>query len=111
VSESPSDYELGVTAGNVAAQLEDHAQHFKVINGSIVDGKEATLSLEREVHALRLVIQRMADQTDADAQTRVKLAETLKAAADARWGPWQKIFTVIGATGVLVGEYFALRGF
>jgi len=113
----PSDYDRGVTAGGVQQQLANHDQHFKVINGSIVDGKNATMELKEEIHELRLAIQRLADQAIARDATVVTTAAALKDAeearrntADQRWSPWQKAFAVIAAIGVLVGVYFALRG-
>jgi hypothetical protein len=117
VSEPPSEYDRGVTAGGIEARLANHDRHFEVINGSIVDGKNATVGLREEIHQLRLAIQQLADQAKASAEAAIKTALALKEAdearrnsADQRWSPWQKGFAVIAAVGVLVGLYFALRG-
>lgn len=111
----PSDYDRGVTAGGIEARLANHDRHFEVINGSIVDGKNATLGLRDEIHELRLAIQQLADQAKASAEAAIKTAFALKEAdearrnsADQRWSPWQKMLAILAGISVVVGAVVAV---
>ncbi len=70
--ETPQDaYDRGIEAGRIEARLDEYAQHFKVINGSI----ERTAT---GMHEMSLQIQRLADQMIADAATRVSTAAAVE---------------------------------
>jgi hypothetical protein len=116
-----SEYEGGVEAGRILERLDHHDRHFKVINGSIVDGKSATVALKDEIYQLRLAIQQLADQAKASAEAAIKTAAALKDAEEARraqveaqrvqgeqkWSPVAKTITVILAVATVAGVIIA----
>lgn len=111
MTETPEDaFERGSVAGKIEARLSDHDKHFAQINGS----------LERvgsELHGLKLAVQRLGDQAVARDATVITTAAALKDADQARrdksdvsWTPIQRIIAVIGAIGVVLAIYFAIKG-
>lgn len=104
-AESGQDaYERGHLAGEIAARLAGHDQHFAAINGHLAD-------LVSGQEAVRLAVQRLADQAVSRDATVVTTAAALKDAEDARrskgeqtWTPWQRIFGVVAAVaaGVVI---------
>jgi hypothetical protein len=110
VSETPQEaYDRGAVAGEIGARLAGHDKHFEAINGSLE-------KIAEELHGLKLAVQRLGDQAVARDATVVTTAAALKDAEEARrdkveqsWSPMSRVIAVIGAIGVLVGLYFALR--
>lgn len=97
------DYKRGHDAGGIAERLDSHDRHFALINGSLAD-------MVREMHAMTLALQRLADQAVARDATVVTTAAALKDAEEARrdrteqgWAPWQKALAVIAGLGVVAG--------
>jgi hypothetical protein len=100
MSESSQDaFDRGHLAGEIAARLAGHDQHFAAINGSL------------DKIAAGLASQTLADQARADAVTRVATATALKDAEEARrdkgdqsWTPFQRAFAVVAAVaaGVVI---------
>jgi hypothetical protein len=93
----PTAYDRGVIAGEVAARLAGHDEHFAAINGALTRVAE-------ELHGLRLAVQRLGDQAAARDATAATTAAALKDADDARrdaaerrWSPVAKVFAVLGA--------------
>lgn len=94
-------YERGVTAGEIAARLAGHDEHFASINGSLV-------KMAGDLHALNMGVQRLADQAESAAKTVLTTAAALKDAEDARrtisdqsWSPLARLATAIGALAAL----------
>ena len=107
---SEQAFERGSAAGKIEARLADHDKHFAKINGSLD-------KVAQELHDLKLAVQRLGDQAISRDATVITTAAALKDAEDARrhsadqrWSPWQKIIAVVGAIGVIVAIYFAVRG-
>jgi hypothetical protein len=105
---SPGAYDRGVKAGEIAEQLRRHDIHFSEINGSI----DRTA---RALEGLRLDVQRLADQAESDAKTRIATAQALKDAedvrrntAETRWTPVQRGIAVLGALLTAAGFALAL---
>jgi len=110
MAEPPSDFDRGHLAGEIAARLAGHDQHFASINGSLAD-------IANEMHALTLAVQRLGDQAVSRDATVVTTAAALKDAEDARrsksessWSPVQKAFAVLAAIATAVGLYVLLKG-
>lgn len=108
---SSGAYDRGVVAGEIAARLAGHDKHFASINGSLA-------KIAEEMHGLRLAVQRLGDQAEANAATVLTTAKALKEAEEARrdksdqsWSPWQKLFAGLGALAALAGivALFATR--
>ena len=114
MSESGRDaYERGHLAGEIAARLAGHDQHFAAINGHLAD-------LVTGQEAVRLAVQRLADQAVSRDATVVTTAAALKDAEDARrakgdqsWTPIQRFIAVVTVLAVLaatsVGLWSALH--
>lgn len=92
-----ADYERG----RVDAELAEHAQHLKQINGSI--GRFAD-----NLHDLVLAIQRLADAAEADRSTVKTTASALREAEEARrdksaagWTPVQRLLAVVAGLAAL----------
>ena len=110
MTETAADaYDRGVTAGEIAARLAGHDQHFDAINGHLA-------AIANEMHTLRLGVQHLGDQAEANAKTVITTAAALKAADEARrdkatasWSPWQKLFAVIGGAAALAGLIAAIN--
>ncbi len=103
------DYDRGVAAGEIAARLAGHDQHFAAINGSIAD-------VAREMHALTLAVQRLGDQAVSRDATVLTTAAALKDAEEARrslgesrWTPYTKGFAVLAALATAITLFLALR--
>lgn len=103
----PSAYDQGHVAGEIAARLAAHDQHFAQINGSM--GR-----LADEMHALVLGVQRLGDAADADRATVVTTASALEKAEQARrdktetrWSPMARLITVVVAVAVVAGVLVA----
>jgi outer membrane receptor for monomeric catechols len=105
VTENGSAYDRGVAAGEIAARLAGHDQHFGAINGSL--GRMAD-----EMHEMRLALQRLGDSAAADRATVVTTAVALKDAeearrdaTDTRWAPLQRwgvaASILFGAGGII----------
>jgi hypothetical protein len=95
------DYQRGHLAGEIAARLADHDQHFSDINGSIKRFSD-------EVHQLTMAIQHLGDQAISRDATVLTTALALKDAEEARrassessWSPVARISTVLGAAAAL----------
>ena len=108
----PDDaYDRGHIAGEIAARLAGHDEHFAAINGSLAN-------IAGEMHALTLAVQRLGDQAVARDATVVTTAAALKDAEDARrgkaeqiWTPFARMIAVLGglaAVAAVVGLYLAL---
>ncbi len=101
-----SDYERGHTAGEIAAKLDRHDEHFRQINGSIDRTAEA-------IEGLRLDVQRLFDQGEADARTRVTTAAALKEAVDTRRGSIARTIALVGSAvavaSLALAVYLATR--
>lgn len=105
-------YERGHLAGEIAARLAGHDQHFADINGSIA-------ALASEMHQLTLAVQRLGDQAVSRDATVVTTAAALKDAEDARrskddhsWSPLTRVATALGALvalATLVSYAYLLR--
>jgi hypothetical protein len=102
--ESAEDaFERGAAAGEVAARLKAHDEHFARINGSLGD-------VAREMHGLTLAVQRLGDQAVSRDATVLTTAKALKEAEEARrdkteqaWSPVAKVFAVIAAAATVIG--------
>jgi hypothetical protein len=108
----PDDaYDRGHIAGEIAARLAGHDQHFATINGSLAD-------IAQELHKQTLAVQRLSDQAEANAKTVITTAAALKDAEDARrakgeqsWTPFARLLAVLGglaALAAVIGLYLAL---
>jgi hypothetical protein len=113
-------YERGHLAGEIAARLAGHDHHFAQINGSIEKTAQSLVGMSQEIVVLSRAIQRLTDQSVADAVTRVTTAAALKEAEegrrnkiDQRWSPLARTITVILAitsvVSVVTALYLALR--
>jgi hypothetical protein len=111
VPETPQEaYDRGELAGQIAARLAGHDQHFAAINGSLAD-------LAREMHDLTMAVQRLGDQAVSRDATVVTTAAALKDAeaarrdkADRSWSPLARLSAAIGGAAALIGSYFLIRG-
>lgn len=111
-AEDTSAYDRGRLAGEVAARLAGHDQHFESINGSLD-------RFANELGQMRLQMQRIADAAAARELTLVTTAQALKESAIAqreakalRWAPWQKIavaLTVLTPIAALIA-YILISG-
>jgi hypothetical protein len=108
MSAADDDYRRGHLAGGIAERLDSHDRHFAAINGSL----EKIFS---ELHATRLAMQRMADQSVADAATVITTAAALEKAeaarrerGDQRWSPVARLATVFGALAAVAGAVAAI---
>ena len=106
--EEEGAYGRGHQAGEIAARLADHDRHFAKINGSIND-------LAREMHAVALGMQRLADSAAADRDTVITTAKALKEAEEARrdkteqsWSPLARLLAVLVAVATVAGTAAAL---
>jgi hypothetical protein len=126
-----SEYDRGVDAGKIEARLANHDEHLQTINGSIGRMAQETAALRtetvREIQALTLEVQRLADQATAragtvDAQrtsdkaTVLTTAAALKDADIARrdksadtWSPFQRAIAVLAAVASVAAVYLAVR--
>jgi hypothetical protein len=114
VAETPKEaFERGAAAGEIAARLAGHDEHFAKINGSIGD-------MATELHAVALAVQRLGDQAISRDATVVTTAAALKDAEEARrdkteqrWSPLTRLSVVVGtiaaAGGLLLTIYLALH--
>ena len=107
--EDDDEYRRGHLAGEIAARLAQHDQHFAAINGSIGD-------LRDEMHALTLAMQRLGDAMISDRATVLTTAAALKDAEAARrdrsdqgWSPLARLIAVGAATATAIGTYLLLR--
>lgn len=103
------EYARGEVAGRIDARLKRHDDHFSAINGQL-------LSLTQSIQGLRLDVQRLGDQAQADAATVIATAAALKEAEEARrnqtenrWSPWTKVFAVVAVVATLVTLYYLVR--
>ncbi|MFC5268475.1 hypothetical protein ACFPJ1_40755 [Kribbella qitaiheensis] len=102
--ESPQEaYERGTVAGKIDARLAGHDKHFATINGSLAD-------VAKELHDLKLAVQRLGDQAVSRDATVVTTAAALKDAEDARrsktesaWSPVAKAIAIGGVALVAIG--------
>jgi hypothetical protein len=102
------EYDRGHLAGEIAARLAGHDQHFAAINGHLAD---LVIGLEQ----VRLAVQRLADQAVSRDATVVTTAAALKDAEDARrakgdqsWTPIQRLIAVVSALAVLTATAVGL---
>lgn len=118
VGESAAEaFDRGHTAGEIAVTLADHAAHLRAINGSTEKTARALEKVAETLQVQALELQRLADQAEADARTRVATAVAVKETGEARvqadeearrvsereWVPWARLFAVVGACGAIVG--------
>jgi hypothetical protein len=104
-----SEYERGVSAGEVLARLAGHDRHLASINGSLVKVAENGIDQNKAINTLALAVQRLADEFAASQRTLVITAQALEDARKARrdqsaqtWSPVAKVFTTLGALAVIV---------
>lgn len=97
MSESESEFDRGHLAGKISERLDSHDKHFAAINGSLGD-------VARELHEMRLSVQRLGDQAISRDATVVTTAAALKDAEEARrdkttqaWTPIAKALAILGA--------------
>lgn len=119
--ETPQEaFDRGQIAGHIAEQLRRHEDHLAKINGSTEKTALALEALNDTQQQMALQLQRLADQSAADAKTRVATAAALKEAEDARrvtaegrWTPLARTLLVLGALVSLatlaIGLYAATR--
>lgn len=119
-----SDYDRGRKAGVTDATLKQHEQRLDVINGSIVDTKNAVEAQRKSIELQTLTLQKLSDKVEAGAQAALMLAAALKEADEARRTadvtsaqPAQRrqstIMVVVAVVGMLVGlvgMYVLVRG-
>jgi hypothetical protein len=98
-----SDYNRGHMAGGIEQRLAGHDKHFAAINGNLSD-------IAREVHGLRLAVQRLADQAVARDATVVTTAAALKDAEEAcrdktetAWSPIARLLAGLAGVATVVG--------
>jgi len=110
------EYERGHLAGEIAARLAGHDRHFASINGSLVKVAENGIEQTKALNALRLAVQRLADQADANQRTVITTAAALKDAEEARrtssessWSPWQKALAVLLAAVAVADLILAIK--
>jgi len=118
-------YHRGHLAGEVAARLAHHDRHFEAINGHLA-------ALAADVHQMRMQVQRLADQRDADivtvkttadavektVQTTADTVEQARVArrdtSDQSWSPVSKAIAVLLALaaigGLIIGVVTLLTG-
>lgn len=111
----PSDYQRGVTAGEIESRLAGHDKHLARINGNLQD-------VATQLAALTMGIQRLADQAVARDATVITTADALKNAEDARrgaseerratveqqWSPKAKVMAVIGTVVAVASVVVAI---
>jgi len=97
------EFERGHAAGEIAARLANHDQHFAAINGSLE-------RVANELHQMRMEIQRQGDRAEADRLTVRTTAEALKKADDARRAAGEQRWTPMGRIAVMAGALAALAG-
>lgn len=117
---SAEAFDRGHIAGEIARTLTDHAAHLSAINGSTEKTAVALEAVGRRLESMSLQLQRLADQAESDAATRVATAAALKDADEARRHTAERTgLTVSRATAVIgagiavatlaLGLYLALR--
>ena len=107
-----SDFERGHIAGVIAARLAGHDAHLAVINGHLA-------VMASQLTASTMAIQRLADQAEADAQTRVTTAAAVEKArkeaagaleserlvrrerSELTWTPMSRGLAVLAGLGVI----------
>jgi hypothetical protein len=94
-------FERGHAAGEIAARLAAHDQHFADINGSI----QRMVERQQETN---LILQRQGDAAAADRAAAEIVAKALKAAEEARdkkssrtWTPMARLLAVLGGIAAL----------
>jgi chromosome segregation ATPase len=114
--EQSDAYERGVVAGEIAARLAGHDQHFAAINGSLADLVVQTRQQTAAMHELRMSVQTLSQQADSAARTLITTADALEKAENQRraldqqkrqtqeqaWSPWAKGISVISVTVAIV---------
>jgi hypothetical protein len=100
---SQEAFDRGAVAGEIAARLKGHDEHFAKINGSLD-------LVAEEMHGLKLAVQRLGDQAVSRDATVLTTAAALKEAEAARrdkseqaWSPVAKAFAVIAAVATVIG--------
>jgi chromosome segregation ATPase len=108
-------YDRGHVDGGIAARLAEHDKHFVKINGSVERSADELHALNGRVQALRLDVQRVADQNEARDARVIATAAALKEADDARrtktetvWSPIAKVYATIVTLVAIVSLYLAL---
>ena len=107
-------YERGADAGRIEETLRRYGEHFDAINGSVAATAAALAQLSMQV-------QRLADQSVADAKTRVSTADAVEKArkgaadqvegervarkerSDTAWTPVARIATFLGIVVTILG--------
>jgi hypothetical protein len=119
VAETAQDaFDRGRTAGEIAETLRRHDQHLGAINGSTEKTALALESLAQAQHKMAMQLQRLADQAESDAKTRVATASALKDAEEARrnvaetkWTPVARMVALVSVTATVAGLIIAFYGF
>lgn len=95
-------FERGRVVGEINARLAGHDAHLATINGSVA-------RFVVEMHALTVVVQRVADQQHEAANVAIATAAALTRDTDARraaselaWRPWVRLFAALAALGSIV---------
>lgn len=90
-----SEYERGVIAGGIESRLAGHDKHFAKINGSLDE-------VAKQLNALALGVQRLADQAVSRDATVITTAAALKDAEEVRrnsstqrWEPKARTIAVL----------------
>ena len=120
MADEDTAYDRGVAAGEIAARLAGHDQHFAAINGSLGRIAAEMHGQATELHGLALLLQELGQDAKASAATVIATAKALKEAEEARrtnaeqsWSPVAKLIAVLATVatlvGTVVGLYLALR--
>ena len=104
--------------GVISRTLTEHGEHLRQINGSTEKTAVALGGLSAEMQHMGAELKSIVVRLDAEAETRLRMAEALEKAeaqrrdnSERRWSvPMQRIAWVISGVSALVALYFALRG-
>ena len=89
-------FERGATAGRIEQRLTEHEDHLLRINGSIERGAAATEDVAKELNALHLAVQSLADSVASERAVE----EARREESDYAWTPLQRV--VVGFVTLLV---------
>jgi hypothetical protein len=123
----------GMVAGDIAARLARHDDHFVRINGSVSELAKEMSELRRafssEVHGLTMAVQRLTDENADNARNVVTAAAALRdqvqttatalekadaarrTQTESRWSPLQRLGTavaIVAAVVLIIGGVVAL---
>ena len=105
-----SEYDRGVTAGQVAARLDSHEKHLAKINGSMEGVRIELATMSHTSQEVLLAIQRLQDSANSDRATVITTATALEKAEQARrdkstsgWTPFQRVIAVVTVLAAVAG--------